>query len=269
MREQTLISSLKNSFWPIIASIVILTLTGPFGTYQELPFFTRFQFWTLAILGGSMFIHVIVFYLTKLTNGSHPQKLGAGVLGSILGSAPAAALVIVIYSSMTGSEVPSAWYLSIWGNVAIIAVLVTFVHILPEIIIERIRSSGPASEPAQEEVEDEPIRLEHVPLLDLLPDGTRPCQIMSFSMQDHYVEIRTMEGVSLHLMTFSAAIEKLGDLKGARVHRSHWVSLRHIVDIQKDGRRHAAIMTDERKVPISGSYLEAARDLLKEKNATQ
>ena len=78
-----------------------------------------------------------------------------------------------------------------------------------------------------------------------------------------------MDGKSLLLMRLTDAINELGDLRGARVHRSHWVSLRHLVDIKKDGRKTVAVLTDDRKIPISNPYLDDVRALLKEKNAAQ
>jgi len=266
MREQTIFDSLKKSLWPTSVSIVVLTLTGPFGTYQEFALLKRFEFWSLSILGGSFFIHLIVFYLVQRTDGGYKQKLIASISGSILGSIPATLLVVLVYVSMTGVVVPTKLYLSIWGNVVVVAVLIAILHVLPGIFL-RPKLPNDEEPVASEDQVITSDAIEHVPLLELLPDGTRPCQIMSFSMQDHYVEIRTVDGVSLHLMTLREAIEQLGDLKGARVHRSHWVSYRHITDVQKDGRRHAAILTDERKIPVSGSYLEDARALLEAKNA--
>jgi len=268
MREKTLSESLKAGTLPMIGSIVVLTLTGPFGTYEDFAFGPRLVFWTLGILSGSLFIHVAVYYLIGLTKGTARDKIASAVAGAIVGSVPASVAIIYIYASMVGLAVSRDFFLPIWGNVAVIGVLVALAHVIPEVIRDHIRQAKAEAERVPEPVEAVAEQLEHVPLIEMLPNGTRPCQIMSFSMQDHYVEIATMDGTSLHLMTFGAAMDKLGDLQGARVHRSHWVSKRHLTDIRKDGRRHIAVLTDNRAIPISGPYLDSARALLAEKNAT-
>jgi len=66
-------------------------------------------------------------------------------------------------------------------------------------------------------------------------------------------------------MRLADAIKELGNLKGVRVHRSHWVAQQHLIDIKKDGRRFVAVLSDDRRLPVSAPYLEDTRDMLKEK----
>lgn len=269
IREVNLKQVFKTGIWLTLGAILILAFMGPFGTFHSFPVFERILFWALATIAGTACIGTsVVLTLRSLENTLRARFLAAAI-GTVLGSAPATYLIMTISNRMDDVSVPLNTFSSLWASVALIGLLISCVHVVADYVFNlgAFGSVATSVTQADQDAETEEPQLEIVPLLKLLPDGTRPCEIMSFSMQDHYVEINTMNGSTLHLMRFSDAMDKLGNLRGERVHRSHWVSLRHLANIKKDGRRHVAVLTDGQSLPVSGSYLENARSLLKEKNA--
>ncbi|MDG1736339.1 MAG: LytTR family DNA-binding domain-containing protein [Paracoccaceae bacterium] len=244
---------------------------GPFGTFYSYPLADRVIFWALAIIAGTACIGTSVVLTLRFFEDTLKARFISAAIGTALGSAPATFIIMIISDQMDDVSVPLNTFSSLWASVVLIGLLISCVHVVTDYVFN-LGAFGKASKRppnAIQTVASEQVKLENVPLLKLLPNGTRPCQIMSFSMQDHYVEIVTMNGSTLHLMRFNDVMDKLGDLRGERVHRSHWVSLRHLIDIKKDGRRHLAILTGDQTVPISSSYLDKAQNLLNEKNAAQ
>ena len=75
---------------------------------------------------------------------------------------------------------------------------------------------------------------------------------------DHYLEVHTVDGHDLILMRMGDAVAGLGEL-GLQVHRSFWVSLRHVKDLVTVRGRHRLRLTGGREVPVSRTYLPAAR----------
>jgi DNA-binding LytR/AlgR family response regulator len=84
-------------------------------------------------------------------------------------------------------------------------------------------------------------------------------EIISMSMQDHYVEVTSTGGVDLILMRMSDAIGELDGLPGIRLHRSHWAALAHVAAVEKDGQRWKALLSDGRALPISNTYIGPLR----------
>jgi len=264
MREFSISKSLRNGTWITILAVIVLTLSGPFGTFDQFDLVDRLLFWTAAMIAGTAFIQVSVILSIRAGPDTKRAIYTAAIVGTLLGSVPATAVIMTIYERFSGIDLPNSNFPLLWSNVALVGCIVSCGHIFAQL-------GGQTREASKETNQPVPTlqSVENVPLLSRLPDGLRPCQVMSFSMQDHYVEVTTMEGQSLLLMRLTDAMRELGDLKGARTHRSHWVSQRHLINIKKDGRKFVAVLTDDRKLPISAPYLDAVRELLKEKNATQ
>ena len=262
MREFSTLTSLRNGIWITVLAVAVLTLSGPFGTFDSLNLGNRLWFWTVSMVAGTMFIQVSVILALKIRPSTMRGVYGAAIIGTLLGSVPATAVIMIIFENFTGSELYNSDFPLLWSNVALVGCIVSCGHVFAQLGSNRNENAAP-----RESTKTEVLEIQHVPLLSRLPNGVRPCQIVSFSMQDHYVEVTTMEGQTLLLMRLTDAINELGELKGARSHRSHWVSERHLVDIKKDGRKSVAVLTDGRKIPISAPYLDGVRAVLEEKNA--
>lgn len=267
MREFILGDSLPAAVLHTIIAAVILTLTGPFGTYVDFGIFVRFQFWLAAMFSAGLFIHTVCYLALMISDQSVRTSVLAVVVGASLGSVPAAAVVITLYSYYSDNLTAPLNFPTIWGNVTVIGIMVALFQFRRRIF----KANRPAETASLETsfgnpegTEDAPFT---VPLLERLPKGTTPDQIISFSMQDHYVEVMTNQGPHLVLLRLADAIVLLGDLKGLRIHRSHWIALDHLDSLKRNGRAWQAVTSDGRQLPISATYLEATRTALEAKSA--
>lgn len=87
--------------------------------------------------------------------------------------------------------------------------------------------------------------------------------IQMLQAQDHYIRVVTDTGSELLLYRFSEAIDELrGRTTGARVHRSFWVAKSAVVELIRRDGRHFCLLRNGDRVPVSRTYLAAARRLL-------
>ncbi|GEM_PF-167268 len=82
--------------------------------------------------------------------------------------------------------------------------------------------------------------------------------LIYLKMNDHYVEAFTSAGRGIILMRFADAVTELGDA-GMQVHRSSWVSFRHVVTLVRDRHRRFLELTGGHRVRVSRTHLPAVR----------
>jgi len=90
-------------------------------------------------------------------------------------------------------------------------------------------------------------------LVDRLAPENRG-ELISMSMQDHYVQVMTTLGIEMILLRFSDALEEVREVDGIRTHRSHWVARLHISTIGSKRGRTFAILSDGRHLPVNATY---------------
>ena len=255
---------LKSRFLLVfIAFPVVMAIVGPFGTYSEMSFAERLLYWTILCVGIGMLMVTVMLFVMKDPSRHGPGMAARIVLGSMLAAVPGSALVVLMYELMR--DVPMDLSIPrlalLWAEVTFVGIVVSFVE------VARARSMGGITAPEDGvKVPDEPGNAEPATVVpvtllnDRLPKSFgRPADIISLSMQDHYVEITCTTGVDLQLMRLGDAIAELDGLDGLRIHRSHWVARAHLVDLRKDGHRCWAELSDGRELPVSQTYLDAVR----------
>ena len=252
----------------LLAAAVFLALSGPFGTYVDFGLFERFQFWVASIAAAGLFIHTVVHFALMISSSSRRLTVIAILVGTALGSVPATAAIMEIYSYLSETRVGVDRFPFMWSNVTLIGIIISMTQFWPHIMAAGPKQSETPNESAEPMEEPTPDIRFNVPILARLPNCVEPNKIVSFSMQDHYVELMTVKGPHLLLMRFADALDLLGDMQGLRIHRSHWVSHIHLNGLEKEGRKMLAVLSDGRKLPVSATYLDQVRTHLKEKSAT-
>lgn len=217
---------------------LVLTVTGPFGTYEDLGFWERLVLWTTIMTGVGFFMHVaILIALTSKLLAPLPRVIRI-VIGLIMAGLPGAAVVIFATQVFRLPVIQPSSLPMIWMQVTLIG--------LPLGLYEYALRPDTRHPPV-------PIRL-----LARLPPAIGS-DIVSLSMQDHYVEVTTTQGKALILMRMSDAITELDGLRGQRIHRSHWVALAHVQAMRKNGYRRFVELKDGRKLPLSDTYAETLK----------
>lgn len=232
------------------AGVLVLAITGPFGTYDHLSLSQRLVFWVVVFSGVGFFMHVLqTTALASERLGRLPPALRLG-LGAALAGLPGAAVVIFTYGVFR-PEIASAEDLpKIWLMVALVGWVVGLVEFIDW------RKGADDAAPAT-------LRTAfHKRLPPELGDD-----ILSISMQDHYAEVTTTLGTHMVLIRLSDAIAELKGAAGLQVHRSHYVMKAHLVRLHRDGSRLRVSLSDGREIPVSASHAEAVREVLRAKRA--
>lgn len=195
-------------------------------------------------VGFCMHVTVSVAMATSLLGqlGQLPRIL----VGVVFGAFPGAAIVLFVNGVMRPPMLSADSLPIIWLQITIMGSLICPV----EYIDWRRRVSPPDESPLIRTRLHERLRAE--PTVD----------IISMSMQDHYVEVRTGQGKELVLMRFSDAIKEVEGIAGTRLHRSHWVADHHLQSIEKRGIRSFAMVSDGTELPVSDTYVETAKEKL-------
>lgn len=223
---------------------VIVALLGPFTTYERFEFPGRLLYWGGLIMGlvlPACFIRKVVFSLVP----------GPEVRIDIL-----AALVIGL---TTG---PLVWALNAFGmgfDVATPGALVEHVLIAFFLCLVPVATRAYAQLSVRRVAPDlGAIAVEPAFMRRLEPDLRG--ELRRVSADGHQLVVYTDRGESRLRMRFSDALAEIGDLPGARIHRSHWVSLGSIAELRSKGRRHSVLLAGGAVLPVSPKGAEALRD---------
>ncbi len=230
--------------------VAIFSIVGPFGTYETMTLAERFTHWTVIMIGLGFFMHIFMTMALRAPLLAHwPAFVKVG-LGAAVAAIPGAAVVEFVNEVFRPSGVKLSDLVRIWAQVAAIGFMVGIV----EYIDWRPQPTAPA--PVQTAM--------HRRLPPELGDD-----IISMSMQDHYVEVTTTRGNDLILMRFSDALEEVSDLPGLRVHRSHWVATPHARALTRKGNKSRLTLSDGRQLAVSATYLSDVQSALAAQSSAQ
>ena len=229
--------------------VILLTLTGPFGTFVDLPAPLRLAYWTIAVGGCSLLMHVVIGAVLGTRWLADWPDLPRIALGLMLAAFPGAALIGLLERMMRNNNAVFDHYLWFWFCVAAIGLPVAVVQ------FTTFGSREPES-PVGSGTDAPDIRFLH-----RLPRELGR-QIISLSMQDHYVRVTTDRGSVMILIRFSDAVRELAGHPGAQVHRSHWVAAGQAKQILHEKNRTMIELVDGRRLPVSRPYLRDAKKLV-------
>lgn len=218
-----------------LVTTVVVTLAGPFGTYDALGLAPRTTYWA-SVVGLALPVSVAVRVILRRwfpAWGRVCLSLVSAMAAGIVLSAP----VHWISHLFDGDHVhPLPPMLEMTGLVVIVAVGISLIRLVLTWVVQRA---------FQQE--------RRARLLDRVEPAARG-RIRHLSVRDHYVVVRTDRGEDSVLMRFSDALEEIGGLRGLQVHRSHWVAEDAVVSVRRDGTRTFLRLDDGTEVPVSRSY---------------
>lgn len=220
----------------LIASAT-LTLTGPFGTYEGLPFGQRCFYWT-TVVGISLIIGYAVEVWVQHTFGDLSPWSETLATGTLLTLTFTPFLYAFTLYMTSGSDKVLAPHL-----MAFVVFSVPVIHraLVQLVFIRKVTEAAPPVEETEEP---------RARLLRRVPDA-QAREVAHVSVRDHYVDVYTDRGKHSLLMRFSDAIAELEGVAGLQVHRSHWVALEAVDHIERTGSRIYLRLRDGSAVPVS------------------
>ena len=254
-------------FWGVILVVsLVLGITGPFGTYEQLDLMPRLAYWlALALATFAVGYLSIKLTLGALLGAAGTRPLRSAIAG-IAAGVPVALVVLAFNLSLFGGPVPPvADIAKLFINCSLIAAAISFLTTLAGSGPAREAATGAPPPVAQEEqatadqrVSPAPAQPMRPPLIDRLPHAARG-KLAYLSMQDHYVEVHTDKGTTLVLMRLADAIREAGDIAGLQIHRSHWVALDAVTGSRRKDGKLFLKLADDALLPVSRSYADAVR----------
>ncbi len=224
----------------VLGVSVILAVIGPFGTIDILRAFPRFGFWLVQVY----VTYSVGFTVSALCRSAFrdrvPQWISIG-LEALINALAILCVVLGIIYLVFGPVLELNEFLAFSLNILLISIVITLIlHAIGKHYVEVPTAEG-------------------VPLLDRLPIEKRG-PLVSISVEDHYVRVRTSKGEEIILLRLSDAVKETGATQGLQVHRSHWVAIDQVTSVRRDDARAILTMRHGPEIPVSRANIAAAKE---------
>ena len=251
---------------PIV--VVVLAKLGPFGTYSDLHFTQRLAYWGTAILGISVPMNLAILQVLRSPALAKLRVWQRILIGTGIGSVPGTIMVVgierVFRPTYTGMPALFDLFIAVWMIAVIVAMVDFRAYLVRDVEDRQARPAEPAfpdeQAPRVPAAAAEPAAApapapvpETVPFLRRLPPEIGQ-DVVSLTMQDHYVQVRTTKGNCVLLLRMSDAVDELRDYGGGRIHRSHWIAYSQIERLERRGSGYVATMSTGEQLPVSRTY---------------
>ncbi len=223
-------------------TIVIFTIMGPFSTF-DMPFGIRLMYWALEIgIGWILVLICLTLFVRNPITDEWPvfARVGAAILAASL---PIGLVVIQVEWIIRGNTLGPGIFIKVFFICALIGGVISL----------RIQSRLGITESISEN--SPPDFFKRLPY-DVGTD------LISLSMQDHYIEVTTAKGTELILMRLSDAIAELEGVAGVQIHRSHWVVKAAMRRTKREGGRLFLELIDGHQLPVSRTYAPSVKAAL-------
>lgn len=232
-----------------VAFGAVLGVTGPFGSQTALGPEVRYPFWMIIALVG----FGAAAAAERVLSSSSPGRRTAT---RIIAVAAASAVPMTFFVAWAmgvvrpGRMFSPVQLLALFPYVALVQLLIARV-ISPD---DPMTVAAPVEQPAA--APEYPREF-----VSKLPAALRR-DILALEAEDHYVRVHTLHGSALILMRLADAAAIIDPRLGLRVHRSWWVAKDGVRALERTPGRAIARLVDDTAVPISRTYLPAARTAL-------
>ncbi len=245
---------------------VLMTVLGPFGTFEAMDTPARALYWFTVI--GLIWLQsdLVTRYLERTLSGRVPRpNLTIPAIAALLVALPATAIVIVATQlMMPGAQIGLGQ--TLWQVFVVILVFSLAFNNLGNATSEAA-AEGEALE-AERRMEEERLREEARHATQAPPDTTfrrrfppgLGGRLLCLEMEDHYLRIHTDRGSDIILMRMSDAENELAGVEGLRVHRSWWVARNAVTGTRRDGARLLLRLENGLEVPVGKTYRAALRE---------
>lgn len=241
----------------LAATVAVLAVIGPFGTFRDLSAAQRLAYWGGLIGLGALAFEAVAhtaFRLMRRRAHAWPAVL-AGVALTV--TALLTVCVAVLERTLRGLDYLHPLGLAeMFVYVGVITALVSAIPLWLELRDRGLVGTPPAVPVPQQVPEPAP---REIPFLARIP-ARLGRSLLALEMEDHYVRVHTAEGSDLLLMRLRDAVVELEGYDGLQVHRSYWVAAAAVAGVERklDGKL-TLVLSNGLKVPVSRSFAPAVR----------
>lgn len=255
LREMHALFRSRIARFSLLVAVFVLTVSGPFGTFQSFNLGQRLAYWAVMVLGsyivGQGAAAFFIAWLCRWITDRWPRLIVAALLASLPVTVVVFVVNVVAYRDLLAAPPLTLWLYATLVTVVIVVAL--------SVIGDQMRAAVAAAHPepgSGSSVATAPTLpkiLERVPL----PQRGR---LLALSVEDHYVDVVTDRGKTLVLMRLADAIGEVGDTPGLRIHRSHWVARDAVVKAHRSDGKVTLELSNGIRLPVSRGFLPAVRE---------
>ena len=247
--------------WPWVLGVaVVMTVTGPFGTYERMSIAPRFAYFLIIDLLSWLQVVVLAAWVGSQAPIDRWAVAVRMTLAGLLAALPGTVEIILVHSWLAS---PIPWRLApeIYVQNAFLTVTIA---VLVGLVIERRLHAVADTERAR--VAALPPAAATVETAAAAPDFFRRVppalgrDLLALEMEDHYLRIHTALGSDLILLRLRDALGELGSARGRQVHRSWWVAEGAVDAVERTGGRLVLALRNGLRVPVSKSFREQVKD---------
>ncbi|CUH75396.1 Response regulator of the LytR/AlgR family protein [Tritonibacter multivorans] len=230
---------------------LILGLLAPFGTEDTLSLAMRLFYWVflacLTLFTGSFVNCLMRSFTQRFPPLPHPGGIAVvALVGGAIGAAVLAEVFFMNWLVFGLSPLRRGYTVPIALNTLAISIVVN--GLITWVTDQLSQDSGSRAEAAPRPV---PALINRLPL-------DKRGDLISLSVQDHYVEVTTTKGREMVLMRLTDAIREAGG--GFQIHRSHWVADGAVTAAQRKSSAAEVTLSDGRALPVSRTYLPVLKE---------
>lgn len=226
---------------------LVLGLSGPFGTFEELPLAMRLPYWAGVVFGTyALGATITLLLIERLDRDGAHVVLRVGRGGVLIGLAAGVFMALwnLPFFGWRGYSAQVA------GNSLVGAFVVSWVVLALRAML--YAPAGPLAPAPAAGAAPPPAILQRLPL-------EKRGALVALSATDHYVEVITDKGRELLLMRLADAIAETAPVPGLQVHRSHWAALERVRAVQRRGDGALLDMGGGLEIPVSRRHMGAIR----------
>lgn len=255
--------------WGALAGVaVLLGAAGPFGTYESMPFLPRLAYW----MGVACATFAAGYLTAQLTLARLPASMPRFVrlaLAGLAASLPVTLIVVALNRALFGHFDSAGGVLMLYADCAVVTTVTVYMFTLfdPTARAGKAAPDDAPTDPATETAADGPPAAPAAngpeaparpPIVERLAPRLRG-RLISLTVNDHYVEVRTDQGTGLVLMRLADAMRETAGVPGLQIHRSHWVALDAVQGaVRRDGKLLLK-MPGGALLPVSRGQVDAVR----------
>jgi len=252
LREVRSVFTSRLSRFALLVAVFVLTVSGPFGTFQNFNIGQRFAYWATIVLGCYLTGVGVGSVIVEMLRPRIAERWARVTVAGLATGLPVTAIVIIVNSIAYQVLEPTGW-LAIWIDSTLVTLLV-FAALT--VLDERLKTVEPQATPILPLSPKAPLP---PPILTRVPLPQRG-QLLALIVEDHYVDIVTDRGKALVLMRLADAIGETGGVAGLQIHRSHWVARDAVIKTHRADGKVSLELSNGMRLPVSRGYLAAARE---------
>lgn len=243
-------------FWMgFVAIIVILTITGPFNTLQDLEFAPRLVYWaSISLITFPLGMASSVYFGAYFVQHRLP-KVVSRLLGGFIGGLPMGVFVWLANKYLF-ENIVGTWHelFRFTGYTTAISAAVSIIYYLIESSMHPEENQATGSQSISHNVIDGNAS----PFFKRIPVELGK-DIVSLQSQDHYIKVTTTKGSEMILLRLQDAEAELSTIPGLRIHRSWWVARKHTKRLYREDEKLLIELSNGDSVPVSRSYSKTVR----------